>query len=182
MRRGAGIALLVAVALVIGLAVTIVTRGHGHVKADAEVGPYCSVTVDGHFAELSVVQAENAALITSIAIRRGMPARAASIALATAYQESDLYNLKYGDRDSLGLFQQRPSMGWGTEQQILTPRLAADAFLSALQQHQAGDPGWAHQPLWANAQAVQNSGFPFAYAKWETQAAHLVRQVVTQVK
>ena len=63
---------------------------------------------------LTTEQAENAALIAAISVQRGMPARAASIALATAYQESKLYNLEYGDRDSLGLFQQRPSQGWGT--------------------------------------------------------------------
>ena len=73
----------------------------------------CTATVDGHTVSLDVEQAENAALITAIAVGRGLPARAASIALATAYQESDLRNLECGDRDSLGLFQQRPSQGWG---------------------------------------------------------------------
>ena len=100
-----------------------------------------------------------------------MGIRSAVIAVATAMQESQLLNINYGDRDSLGLFQQRPSMGWGTAAQVTDPAYAADAFLQALQQHQATDPSWARQPLWANAQAVQNSGFPFAYAKWETQAA-----------
>jgi len=128
---------------------------------------------------LSPAQVANATTIVKQALDKKMGVRSAVIAVATSMQEAQLQNINYGDRDSLGLFQQRPSMGWGTEQQILTPRFAADAFLSALQQHQAGDPGWAHQPLWANAQAVQNSGFPFAYAKWETQAAHLVRLVVT---
>ena len=131
---------------------------------------------------LSPAQMANATTIVKQALDKKMGVRSAVIAVATSMQEAQLQNINYGDRDSLGLFQQRPSMGWGTEQQILTPRLAADAFLSALQQHQAGNPALAHQPLWANAQAVQNSGFPFAYAKWETQAAHLVKQIVTQVK
>ena len=61
-----------------------------------------------------------------------MPARAASIALATAYQESKLYNIEHGDRDSLGLFQQRPSQGWGTVEQILDPVYATNAFYDAL--------------------------------------------------
>ena len=70
----------------------------------------CTATVSGRTVTLSVEQAENAALITAVSVARGMPARAATIALATAYQESKLYNLESGDRDSAGLFQQRPSL------------------------------------------------------------------------
>jgi hypothetical protein len=96
-------------------------------------------------------------------------------------QESRLLNLGYGSADSLGLFQQRPSCGWGSAQQIMDPAYAAGAFLAALQQHQASDPGWASQPLWANAQAVQASGFPLAYAQWEAQAAQLVHQIAPRL-
>ncbi|MGH3304952.1 MAG: hypothetical protein ACRDOK_25445 [Streptosporangiaceae bacterium] len=71
----------------------------------------------------------------------------------------------------------RSPPGWGTAQQIMNPAFAADAFLSGLQQYQAGNPGWAAQPLWASAQGVQKSGFPFAYARWEAQAATLVKQI-----
>ncbi len=131
---------------------------------------------------ISPAQQSNATTIVQQALDKGMGVRSAVIAVATAMQESQLQNINYGDQDSLGLFQQRPSMGWGTAQQITTPSYAADAFLTALKQQQASNPGWAHQPLWANAQAVQKSGFPFAYAKWETQAVHLVKTVVTQVK
>jgi hypothetical protein len=106
-----------------------------------------------------------------------MGIRSAVIAVATAMQESRLHDLGYGDADSLGLFQQRPSSGWGTPQQIMNPAFAADAFLAALQQYQAGNPGWAAQPLWASAQGVQRSGLPFAYAQWEAQAASLVKQI-----
>jgi DNA uptake protein ComE-like DNA-binding protein len=132
--------------------------------------------------QLSPAQQANATTIVQQALDKGMGVRSAVIAVATSMQESQLQNINYGDQDSLGLFQQRPSMGWGTAQQILTPQFAADAFLTALQQQQAGNPGWANQPLWVNAQAVQKSGFPFAYAKWETQAVQLVQQIVTQVK
>jgi len=111
----------------------------------------------------------------------GRRLRAAVIAVATAMQESGLENISYGDRDSLGLFQQRPSMGWGTAAQITTPSYAADAFLSALATHQKADPGWAGEPLWATAQAVQKSGFPTAYAKWEKQAAQLVTSIATKL-
>lgn len=131
---------------------------------------------------LSGAQLANATTIVRQALDKGMGVRSAVIAVATAMQESQLQNINYGDRDSLGLFQQRPSAGWGTPAQVTTPRYAADAFLSALAKHQASDPGWVHQPLWSSAQSVQNSGFPFAYAKWETQAAHLVKNIVTQVK
>jgi hypothetical protein len=97
-------------------------------------------------------------------------------------QESQLLNLHYGDLDSLGLFQQRPSMGWGTAAQVTDPGYAADAFLGALQQHQASDPAWAREPLWASSQSVQKSGFPLAYARWESQAAGLVKQIATSLQ
>ena len=70
--------------------------------------------VGGHTVSLTLEQAENAALMAAISMQRGMPARAATIAIATSTQESKLYNIEHGDRDSLGLFQQRPSQGWGT--------------------------------------------------------------------
>ncbi len=120
---------------------------------------------------------DNAKTIVHEAIRKHMGLRSAVIAVATSMQESTLLNLNYGDRDSLGLFQQRPSCGWGTPGQIEHPAYAADAFLKALHGYQAGDPAWAHQPLWQAAQGVQGSAFPSAYAKWEAQAAHLVASV-----
>ena len=126
-------------------------------------------------------QMANATAIVQQTLSKHMGLRAAVIAVATAMQESGLQNLNYGDRDSLGLFQQRPSMGWGTAEQITTPSYAADAFLSALAAHQKADPGWAGEPLWATAQAVQKSGFPTAYAKWEKQAAQLVTSIATKL-
>ena len=131
---------------------------------------------------LSGDQQANASTIVQQALAKKMGIRSAVVAVATAMQESRLQNLNYGDRDSLGLFQQRPSMGWGTAQQILDPQYSAGAFLTALQQYQASNPGWATQPLWASAQGVQKSGVPTAYAQWESQAVQLVQQVVTQVK
>ena len=82
--------------------------------------------------DLTTEQAENATLIAAIGVSRGLPARAVSIALATAYQESKIRNLTHGDRDSLGLFQQRPSQGWGTEEQVRDPYYATNAFYDAL--------------------------------------------------
>jgi hypothetical protein len=119
----------------------------------------------------------NATTIVRQALAKHMGLRSAVIAVATAMQESTLENLSYGDRDSLGLFQQRPSMGWGSAAQVTDPAYAADAFLNALHGHQSADPSWAGQPLWENAQAVQESGFPYAYAQWENQAAQLVSSI-----
>jgi hypothetical protein len=123
---------------------------------------------------ISDAQMANATTIVRQALDLHMGLRSAVIAVATAMQESELQNISYGDRDSEGLFQQRPSCGWGSAAQITDPAYSARAFLSALRTHEDADPGWANQPLWANAQSVQESGFPYAYAKWEAQAAQLV--------
>ncbi len=123
----------------------------------------CTAEVDGHTVEVDLEQAENAALITAVALERGMPARAASIALATAYQESKLYNIDYGDRDSVGLFQQRPSQGWGSVAQLTGPVYATNAFYDALQKVD----GYDSMEITVAAQEVQRSGYPDAYADHE---------------
>jgi hypothetical protein len=130
---------------------------------------------------LSHAQVANATTIVKRALAKNMGIRSAVIAVATAMQESQLVNVNYGTYNSLGLFQQQWGMGWGTPAQIMNPRHAADAFLNALQQYQASDPGWAGQPLWQAAQGVQRSAFPYAYAKWEGQAASLVKQIATRL-
>mgnify|MGYP003333639424 CR=1 FL=1 len=146
---------------------TAVAIGIGVLRATDELvgGPSgdCTVTVGGHTVDISGEQAENAALIASIAVRRGLPARATSIALATAYQESKLQNIDYGDRDSLGLFQQRPSQGWGTREQILDPEYATNAFYDAL----VKVDGYQTMEITVAAQRVQRSAFPDAYADHE---------------
>ena len=126
----------------------------------------CTATVDDRTVTLDLEQAENAALITAVAVDRGMPARAATIALATAYQESKLYNLESGDRDSLGLFQQRPSQGWGSREQVLDPYYATNAFYNALTKLD----GYQKMRVTVAAQRVQRSGFPEAYADHEADA------------
>lgn len=115
---------------------------------------------------LSGAQANNAATIAAVGIRLGMPDHAVTIALAAALEESDLYNLPDGDRDSAGLFQQRPSQGWGTRAQILDPVYAATAFYQRLR----AQSGCAQLSVADAAQLVQNSAAPFAYAQWETRA------------
>ena len=129
----------------------------------------CTATAGGAKARVSVEQAENAATIAAVAARRKLPARAATIALATALQESGLRNLDYGDRDSLGLFQQRPSQGWGTEMQVQDPVYAAGRFYDEL----VKIDGYKTMDINDAAQKVQRSGFPEAYNKHETRARAL---------
>ncbi|MDT0307705.1 hypothetical protein RM780_12125 [Streptomyces sp. DSM 44917] len=134
--------------------------------------PRCAVAArDGGEAAytLQPQQAANAATIEAVASARGLPERAVTIALATAIQESTLRNLGYGDRDSLGLFQQRPSMGWGTAEQVTDPVYAAGAFYDGLVEV----PRWETMPLTEAAQAVQRSAYPDEYAGHEEEAALL---------
>ena len=154
--------------------------GHGALPAQDQLTP---VGTSGPQTWMPITPArwDNAKTIVQQAIARNMGVRAAVIAVATSMQESTLLNLNYGDRDSLGLFQQRPSCGWGTSSQIQHPAYAADAFLTALHGYQGRNPDWAHQPLWQAAQGVQGSAFPSAYAKWEAQAAHLVASVTPHI-
>ena len=118
-------------------------------------------------------QIANATTIYQVSVTLGLPMYAAQIAIATALQESSLYNLNYGDRDSLGLFQQRPSQGWGTPAQIMDPVYASTKFYDAL----VKVPNWQAIPLTQAAQAVQRSAFPDAYAQHSFQAGYLVSSV-----
>lgn len=111
-----------------------------------------------------------ASIITNVARSRGLPPRAAVIGVATAMQESTLENINHGDLDSLGLFQQRPSQGWGTPAQVTDAVYASNKFYAGLEKIE----DWQTKPLTKVAQAVQRSGFPDAYAKWEQSAGELV--------
>jgi peptidoglycan DL-endopeptidase CwlO len=122
---------------------------------------------------LSEEQVGNARLIIQVGQELSVETYGHQIAVATAMQESRLRNLDYGDRDSLGLFQQRPSMGWGTREQILDPRYASTMFYNRLKQV----PDWQHKQLWEAADAVQRSAFPYAYQQWAQLAAELVQQL-----
>jgi hypothetical protein len=133
------------------------------------------------YMQLDAAQVGNAGTIVRQALDMKMGVRSAVVAVATAMQESMLTNISYGTSDSVGLFQQRPSCGWGTEAQIMNPAYASDAFLTALQKYQAANPDWARRPLYMSAQGVQASAFPTAYAKWESQAAGLVQSITTQL-
>lgn len=140
-------------------------------------GPECTVPGDPARTsavpdvELTVVQLQHASTINAVGLSRQIPEQGRIIAVATAYQESSLRNRSDGDRDSVGLFQQRPSQGWGTAAQIMDPVFAAGKFYDALLEV----PDWQDLSLTAAAQAVQYSAYPDAYAKWEPQATTLVR-------
>lgn len=127
---------------------------------------------------LSTEQVGNARVIWQVAQDLKLGDRAAVVGIATAMQESVLRNLDYGDRDSEGLFQQRPVSGWGTPAQIRNPRLSALAFYGrATHTHNPGlvdVSGWQKMSVAQAAQAVQRSAFPSAYAKHEKPAAGLV--------
>ncbi len=160
------LAVLVVAALTFGGAAAYLTWRDGSLPTLLPPAEQCQARAAGHLVELDLEQSRYAALIAAIAVQRGMPARAATIALATAYQESDLRNLEYGDRDSLGLFQQRPSQGWGSTEQLLDPYYSANAFYDELAQVD----GYESMPVTEAAQEVQRSGFPEAYADHEQDA------------
>ncbi|MFI7430019.1 hypothetical protein ACIBPB_23760 [Micromonospora sp. NPDC049836] len=126
--------------------------------------------------DLSDEQTANAKAIIAATKKAGLPERAAVISIATSLQESKLENLGHlgdkNDHDSLGLFQQRPSSGWGTPEQITDPEYATLAFEKGLKQVD----GWQDLPLTVAAQTVQVSAYPDAYAQWEQQAADIVAQ------
>jgi hypothetical protein len=130
-------------------------------------------TIAGSPFTVTAEQVTNARTIAGVARERKLPERALVIALATAEQESGLRNLDYGDRDSLGLFQQRPSQGWGTPAQVRDPVHAAGKFFDHLVQV----PAWRTGRLTDVAQTVQRSGFPLAYQRWEPFASALAKAV-----
>ncbi|GLY28543.1 hypothetical protein Kisp02_19080 [Kineosporia sp. NBRC 101731] len=166
--------------LIIALTVIAVTAG-GSVAAawvwlQGAVGPVTIREIctgefsDGSSHTLEIDQANNAAIITAIAEKRDFPVRAATIGVATAIQESKLRNITYGDRDSVGLFQQRPSQGWGTREEILDPIYSANAFYDALEK--VGDLD--ELTITEAAQKVQRSAYPEAYADHEPEARMVV--------
>ena len=159
-------AVVVPLGLVVGGVAYGVSR---HTSGDDSTLGLCSTHVGRLTVQLSDTQARNASLIAAIAVRRGMPAHAATIGLATALQESKLYNVRGGDRDSLGLFQQRPSQGWGTRAEVLDPVHATNSFYDAL----VRVDGYNALPVTVAAQRVQRSGYPSAYAVYEDDARAL---------
>lgn len=140
-------------------------------------------------ADLTQAQMDNAQTIVRVGVKLDVPRRGLVVAIATAMQESNLYNLASGvlpesldypnqgvgyDHDSVGLFQQRPSSGWGTVADLMRPAYAAERFYQAL----LAIPGWQEMSLTGAAQAVQVSAFPDAYAQHEDRAGIVVGALV----
>ena len=124
----------------------------------------------GHAAvALDPQQAQIAATIAGVAHHRGMPARALTVAYATAMQETHLHDPDSGDLDSVGVFQQRPSQGWGPAGRLIDPVYASTRFFRAL----AGIHGYQRMPVYKAAQAVQHSADGYAYQQYQTLAGHL---------
>jgi hypothetical protein len=133
--------------------------------------------VTGSITPLNDERRANAQIIVSVGRELGIPDYGIVIALATAMQESSLRNINWGDRDSVGLYQQRPSSGWGTVEQIMDPAHATRLFFGGPQNPNRGKTrglldiaGWQNMTLTDAAQRVQISAFPKAYAKWEPSA------------
>jgi hypothetical protein len=159
----------------VGAAGYVWTTGH---VADVVVHEQCTATAGDMTTTLSPERMGNAAIIAGAAVKRGLPARAASIGLATAIQESKLRNLNYGDRDSLGLFQQRPSQGWGTKKEIRDPVYATNAFYDVLVKVE----GYQSLEITKAAQKVQRSAYPNAYADHEDEARALASTLTGYTK
>ncbi len=155
-----------AVALVCGLIWGGAVIWSNATKQPLPMDDQCRAVAGGGTVTLTPEQAVNATLITSVALTRGLPARAVTIALTTAYQESGIRNLDYGHADSVGLFQQRPSKGWGTVKQIMDPYYSAGKFYDALVRVK----NWRTGDINDVAQAVQRSAHPDAYRKHVSKA------------
>ncbi|HEY2195338.1 MAG TPA: C40 family peptidase [Actinomycetospora sp.] len=169
------LALALVMVLLGGLLVVGQFTGGGDQDAagTCDAGGRAAVGVPRTAADLQPVQRQAAATIVGVAKGMDAPPRAWIVALATAMQESRMGVSGMDvavDHDSLGLFQQRPSQGWGTPDQVRDPVHSTQTFLT----HLLAVPGWADMPVTLAAQTVQRSAFPGAYAKWEPLAASLV--------
>jgi hypothetical protein len=159
--------IVVAATLSVAVALGVIFLKHTDLpRLPAPLGSACLVSTDDGTVSLDADQMANAATIAAVGIRRDLPARALVVALAAAMQESKLRNLTYGDRDSVGLFQQRPSQNWGTSKQIRDPRYAAGRFYDALLKVR----NWQKLRVTVAAQRVQRSAFPEAYQQWADEA------------
>ena len=163
--RSAAAAVLVIAGVLVGIVIAALVIIHlipDHHPLPGE--QRCVATAADQTVAVDTEQARNASIIAGVSVRRGLAPRAASIALTTAYQESDLHNLDHGDRDSVGLFQQRPSMGWGSRKQLQNPYYATNRFYDALMKIH----GWESADITEIAQQIQISGYPDAYRDHES--------------
>ena len=153
--------------VVVAAAVVVVVRLWP--KAVPPIQARCEVTGSTGTYSLDLDQAANATTIAGVSRRMGLPDHAVTIAIEAALQESRLHNIDYGDRDSIGLFQQRPSQGWGPASKLIDPVYASARFFEALAQVH----GYQRMPVYQAAQAVQHSADGYAYHQYQTLAARL---------
>lgn len=159
---------VIATAAFLGVATVAVLWGPGLYSSYNAAPPSngCTVSTPSAQYSRSAEATDNAAVIATVGWANGFDEKGVTIAVATAIQESGLRNLDHGDRDSVGLFQQRTSQGWGTVEQIMDARYSATMFYKAL----AKVSGWEDLRVTEAAQAVQRSGFPEAYAAHEAES------------
>ncbi|MGC9669266.1 hypothetical protein ACNTMW_22240 [Planosporangium sp. 12N6] len=162
--------LVIAVAITVG-ALVVVDRFGRQLALHLPTARPCVVDDGTGEITLDADQMANAATVAAVGLSRRVPPRAVTVALATVWQESKLHNLSGGDRDSIGLFQQRPSQGWGTPEQISDPRYAAGKFYDGLLRVD----GWQTMRVTDAAQAVQRSAHPEAYEKWAGKSESLAK-------
>jgi hypothetical protein len=168
-------------AVAVVLAVLVAVAGYAAYRAVRHVtatppAPGCQAGTGAQTVSLDTGQAGIAATIAGVAARHALPRKAVTIALATAMQESDLENLTYGDRDSVGVFQQRPSQGWGTTADLENPVYATTKFFAALVQV----PRYTKIPIDKAAQDVQHSADGSAYAQYDYVAGLLANDLTGQ--
>ncbi|HEX7661790.1 MAG TPA: C40 family peptidase [Pseudonocardiaceae bacterium] len=179
-----GAVAVVVVVLLVGTIVNVVLGGaeqaaelaYRNTSCDATLGPYSAVDVSsgsGRAASLNGDQQAIVNQIITIGKQRKLPPLAWQVAIQAGMQESALRNIPYGDRDSLGIFQMRPSQGWGTTTQLLDVSYEINKFYDVL----ATVPNWQQQPPGQDAQAVERSAFPLAYNNWTALAAYLVKNL-----
>ncbi len=165
-----------------GAIVLLVALGIGDSTEAAPLAtPTSCLPYEGDSPTLNAEQTESAQRIIDIGRERAVPARGWAVAIATAMQESTLRMLDGGDRDSVNLYQQRPSQGWGTPEQIKDRDYAINAFYGGPQPPDNPGlldiPGWEQMPLTEAAQTVQRSAYPDAYARWTALAIDTVREL-----
>lgn len=167
-RRRARVIIGAAVVLLLAIAGYGIYNSFGHI-GPAAPAPGCQAGTGTQAISLDTDQAAIAATIAGVAARHKLPRRAVTIAYAAALQESKLHNLDYGDRDSVGIFQQRPSQGWGPASELIDPVYATTKFFAVLTRVR----DYTRLPVEAAAQDVQHSADGSAYAQWADLASQL---------
>ncbi len=166
---------LIVIAVLLGVGAYVAYNAYQRFMVQVLTVPGCQAGTGQSAIPLDFGQAADAATVAAVAARDRLPARALTIAYATAFQESKLENLSYGDRDSVGIFQQRPSQGWGTAAQLQDPAYAARKFFGAL----VKVPNYTTIPVYQAAQAVQHSADGSAYQQYEQTGAQLAADFTT---